>query len=283
MALPFIIRAMGVPAEDYSDFLSKELYNYPSILILINILHSVFAFLLPAVVFVYLADPEPWAYLGLTKPVDSRQLSIVVGLGIVIIPVVGLLANWIKEIDLGGYSQQLDEQRSKMLQQYLSSGSIGKMLLNVFFIGLVPAVCEELFFRGVIQRFAHTWLKKWWLSVVVSALVFAFWHFSISEFIPIFIAGFLIGWVYYLTSNLWLSILLHFLNNGLQVVLAYAEARSAGVGNNIDGFSWVSVLVFGASLLVLIFFVYLLEKYKSPLPQSWSVVFKERETVSQPE
>ncbi len=267
LLMPFLLTRAGISMENYAN----ELFNHPNLVLTLNMLNSVFTFLLPAAVFVYLADPKPLQYLGLEKPQQGRLVALVTGMALVLIPVAGILGGWIKDLNLGNFSADLDEQRMKMLEQYIGSGSIATMLLNVVLIGLVPAICEEVFFRGVVQRFAHTWLKKWWLSVGVSALIFAFAHASISEFIPITIAGFVLGWVYYRTGNLWLAILLHFLHNGLQVVLAYVSSGSG----ELDSASWISVLVFSIAALILLVCLQQLQKTNRPLPSGWSVVYKE--------
>lgn len=272
MALPtFLQSVMGIGFNDFTTFFEKDIYQYPALLLGINAVGAVFTFLLPAAVFAYLADPAPVSYLGLEKPKKTNQVFLVIGLGLAMIPVISVLGGWIKELNLGNYSNKLDEQRNKMIQTYLGSGSVLKMLTNVFFIALIPAICEEVFFRGIVQRFAHTWLKKWWLSIGLSALIFAAFHASISELVPILLAGILLGWVYYITSSLWLSILLHLVNNGVQVLIAYIAAGSPQL-ESFDKQTGNVIGVFSAGLVLTIFLLIRLVKVKTPLPDDWSVV-----------
>lgn len=274
-ALPTVVKLVsGIQFADFNKFFAEEIYKYPSLLIGLNATGAIFMFLLPAIIFAYLADPEPRAYLGLVKPNKPVQIVLIILLSLALIPVITIIGSWIKQLNLGDYSNKLDEQRNKVIQSYLISGSVTKMLTNVFFIALIPAVCEELFFRGVVQRFAHTWFKKWWISIGISGLVFAAFHASISEFVPILMAGLILGWVYYITGSLWLSILLHLLNNGLQVVLAYFASGSQDF-ENFDKQAISLLSTFAIALVAMIVLIIRLIKNKTPLPNNWTVVHTE--------
>jgi len=240
------------------------MYNYPTAILIVNALQPLIIFLLPAIIFACLVSQKPASYLGLKKPNKPIHVIYVLLLSLLMIPFIVTIGAWIKELNLGKLADNLDEQRNKMLNTYLTSGSVSKMLFNVFLIAFVPAVCEEIFFRGIIQRFAHTFFKRWWLSIGISAFIFTLFHGSITQFVPIMIAGIILGWVYYITSSLWLCILLHFLNNGLQVIVSYFA------GEALEKISIPSfVIAFVVLGMCCIFF--LLKKSKTPLPNNWRV------------
>src|SRR5690606_7002092 len=96
---------------------------------------------------------------------------------------------------------------------------------RLFIMALLPAVCEEIFFRGVLQRLIFTATKgrNMLLAISFTALLFASLHGSLYNMLPIAAAGIILGWVYYKTGNIWYNIVLHFLINGIQIVITYFQ------------------------------------------------------------
>jgi membrane protease YdiL (CAAX protease family) len=93
-------------------------------------------------------------------------------------------------------------------------------------MALLPAVGEELFFRGALQKTLLRWNKKPWLSILLSSVIFALLHGTFFKILPIFVLGIMLGTVYYVTRNLWYNIIIHFLNNALAVTAVYFADRS---------------------------------------------------------
>ena len=89
--------------------------------------------------------------------------------------------------------------------------SIGDYLIYVAFVCVLPAVCEEILFRGLI----FTGLKK--ISTVVgvfgSAFLFMIMHGSPDQTVHQFILGIVLALAFLVANNLWVPILMHFFNN----------------------------------------------------------------------
>lgn len=275
----YISWSSGVPVKDLAAFLEKDFYQNPNLIFVSNALFALTTFLLPAAVYAYLADPRPVQYLGVRAPGRAMQVVWVVVLAISLIFVISPLGQWIKALNLGSASKALDERRELFIMSYLRQGDALTVLRSLLLIALVPAICEELLFRGVLMKFVYTFSQKWWLAIGASALVFAGFHASISEFLPIFLAGIVLGLVYYYTSSLLMNILLHFLFNGIQVV--------AGMSSNPDMEKQLDapgtlIGMFCAATVIVLFCIYRLRKTATPLPDSWSVVVP-RETAEAPE
>jgi membrane protease YdiL (CAAX protease family) len=270
---PLYIRyATGIGADQLQSFFKKDMFNYPNVIFVSNALFQIFTFLLPAIVYAYLADPQPVKYLGGTAPGRKVQpfwvVILVVGLILLLLP----LDTWFKKIDLGAAARALDEQREKMILAYLKSGNTWTVLRSVFLLAVIPATCEEVFFRGMLMKFAHTIFKKWWLSILIPSLIFAAFHNTISGFVPIFLAGAILGSVYYLTSSIWMSILLHVLFNGLGIISNMFTnpqmEKSLEQPGTLLGIFGVGIVVVGVCL-------FMLNKNRTPLPTNWSVVIPE--------
>ncbi len=78
-------------------------------------------------------------------------------------------------------------------------------------VGLIPAICEEFFFRGVIlSEYRSYGLAK---AVFISALFFAFCHFSFQGFIIYFTAGLMLAFLTAVCRSVFPAMILHFANN----------------------------------------------------------------------
>lgn len=123
-----------------------------------------------------------------------------------------LLMYWVQIFPL---SKQFEES----YKQILYTGLTG-LLLNVIFYAVVPAVCEEFFFRGclLIALKKHTSEP---VALFVSSFLFAMVHFNLVYLPFYFLLGFGMGWLFLRTGNLWLAVLAHMTNNALSLVMFY--------------------------------------------------------------
>lgn len=275
-AFVYIKSVTGLGGSKLQDFITIGIYKQTHILFIAQFLFQTISFLLPAFIYAYLADPSPRAYLGITAPKKTAQYWAIAIIAIGMVFVIGIVGNWFKNVDLGSTSRELDKQREAFIQAYLSSGGVWTVLRSIFLMAIVPAFCEEFFFRGVLMKFGQSIFRRWWISIGFSALVFAGFHTSISEFVPIFLAGILLGLVYYWTSSIWLNILLHFLFNTMNVLLAVYQ--NASLEKSMEQPA-VSLTIFGIALVPLAAGIYFLYRKRTPLPDSWSVVAPSDKTI----
>jgi membrane protease YdiL (CAAX protease family) len=114
-----------------------------------------------------------------------------------------------------------EEALAKLTKQATSFRSLSDMLLGVFVIGLLPAIGEELVFRGMIQR--EFWRAKVniHVSIWMTAAIFSAIHLQFFGFFPRLLLGALFGYLYYWSGNLLIPIFSHFINNAFIVVMVY--------------------------------------------------------------
>jgi membrane protease YdiL (CAAX protease family) len=112
-----------------------------------------------------------------------------------------------------------------MLKALLRMDNLGELLANLTVIALLPAIGEEIVFRGVVQQQLMRRIANPWVALAVSSAIFSFFHFQFEGFLPRLILGFLLGWLYWKTQNFWVPVLAHFFNNGLQVVGQYLYGK----------------------------------------------------------
>ncbi len=123
-------------------------------------------------------------------------------------------------------------------------GGVGDVLsrgmpVAVATIGLVPAVCEELMFRGFLQRGMEAFGAR--RAVVLSGLMFGLFHFDFQRLAAQMLLGLVIAYVVYRSGSLLNGMLLHFLHNAGSVLLTGLAAPMAARGGvAAAGFVWLA-------------------------------------------
>lgn len=226
-------------------------------------------FLLPAMLFSYVMTPRPRQFLGLRKPGKPIHWILVVLLFTSAMPLFLALADLFKGVDLGPTAKAMDEQTNNMLAAFLKMNSPIDFLKVFTCLAILPAIGEEMTFRGILMRFAAKRTKNMAFPIIISAAMFAAMHGNISGLPSIFLAGVLLAVIYYLTGSLWCSMLGHLINNGLQIIIVYfskdnTTAKAAMDNNSLPAYiTFISAFVFGVSLWLLI-------KNRTPLPKNWT-------------
>ena len=104
---------------------------------------------------------------------------------------------------------------SAALEQMTGGPFWSSFLLTAIF----APIFEEWLCRGMVLRGLLTKMKPG-LAIVISALFFAVIHMNPWQALNAFIIGVVMGYVYYKTGSLWLTMLIHFVNNGFAVICA---------------------------------------------------------------
>ncbi len=104
--------------------------------------------------------------------------------------------------------------------------SPGKYLISLISLAVIPAICEELIFRGVIVNGLKS--KGTTFAIILSSIMFSMFHFSASQLIYPFCFGLILSIVYLRTQNIIFPIILHFTNNALSLSIQYF-GNSSGV------------------------------------------------------
>lgn len=137
------------------------------------------------------------------------------------IPLVGYSAYYNQLIPLPEWMIQNEDRVKQFIEKLLSFNSFSDLIMSFTVIAIIPAIAEEWVFRGIIQNYLIRWLRNPWIGLVLSAVIFSGIHMQFEGFIPRFILGFSLGFVYLIGKSLWYPILLHLINNGSQVLMAY--------------------------------------------------------------
>ena len=196
-------------------------------------LSSIFMFVVPPVVYYYVTRMKHQMHdLGFRKPAHPWWLLLLgIALMFISLPVTNQLTRWNEAMSFGGvfekleeYLKMLEETAAATTEKMLNVDTIGGLLLNLLVIALIPAVGEELTFRGVLQQGLCRKMNPH-AAIILSAAIFSFIHFQFYGFLPRMFLGILLGYMFYITGSIWTSIAMHFVNNGTAVVVYYLNHR----------------------------------------------------------
>lgn len=193
---------------------------------------STLMFVAPPLILYAFTRTQPMREIGFRKPNNAWMLLIGVALMFVSLPLTNQLTTWNENMKLGpafdwleALLQMMEETAGDITERMLQVDTIGGMLVNLLVVALIPAVGEELTFRGVLQQALHRGCKNAHVAVWLSAFIFSFIHFQFYGFLPRMFLGLILGYLFYYSSSLWTSILMHLVNNGTAVVVAYLDYK----------------------------------------------------------
>ncbi len=159
-----------------------------------------------------------------------------------------------------------DAEGIEMMMRLLAQNTGSDFIFNLLLIAVLPAIAEEFFFRGYLQRVLQ---GKWniHLAVWITAAVFSLFHLQYSGFLPRLILGAALGYVFVWSKSLWPSIILHFINNAAAVVAVFyfgADMMSQDPAELAGDTSFFSSAFFSVVLTVFLLFAF----YKSGMKLS---------------
>lgn len=184
---------------------------------------------LSSLLYLYLFQENTREYLKIKNLNSFRIVLLVVLLVFAVQPLVGFLGAINHSItfpeSLASVEQafkNMEEMAASMIARMLSDKSLLGILINLFIIAVMAAVIEEVFFRGCLQQIILKIVKNKHVAIWTTAIIFSVIHMQFYGFLPRVLLGALLGYLFVWTSNLWIPIIAHFVNNFTAVVLQIA-------------------------------------------------------------
>ena len=159
------------------------------------------------------------------------------------------LEQWMKELEM---------RATSLTESFITYTTIAGFLANLLILAILPALGEELIFRGILQPGLTSILRNRHLAIVVTALLFSAMHMQFYGFLPRFLLGLLFGYFFLWTKNIWTAIWAHFLNNATAVIMAFLADRKI-TSIDYEKFGQTSgtfVVIASAFSLLLVFLLY---------------------------
>ena len=172
------------------------------------------------------------------------------------------------------FLHQLQKQTEDLSNAMMSFKDVGHLVLVSLVVGLIPAMGEELFFRGLLLGDLLKSKISPLIAIPVTGLVFAISHFEYDNVLAIWALGSFLGYLYYVSGSLWLPIAAHFTNNFMAVLLKYLY----NLGMISDDLANAKTPIYATLISMAVFglFIFLFNKWKNPatfveLPETESI------------
>jgi membrane protease YdiL (CAAX protease family) len=195
---------------------------------LMQIFSSTGMFIAAPISFAFINQQKPKSYFNFDKPLSQNLVFLVILILLFSNPVFDLLIkinqnipfpDFLKTIE--DWMKQKENEMGQLTKQLLVMKTYGDLSINLLMIAVIPAIGEELFFRGGMQNIFKIWFKNHHLAIWITAILFSAIHLQFFGFFPRLFLGALFGYMLVYGKSIWLPILGHFLNNASAVVYAY--------------------------------------------------------------
>lgn len=248
MVLPFflssmltsLLRTLGLSAQDTASLLTD-----PMFLMVTQTLISILMFILPMWVILYSEHLKLTQIISFKKPKKEFFLPIIlmcIGITAFANIITNVLTGLFNAVGIPVSPPDIDTPKGVL-------GFIATFLA----IAVTPALVEEFALRGVVQGSLKRYGKGF--AITVSAIIFGMMHGNLSQLPFAFILGIAIGFAVIKTDSIWTGVIIHFINNGVSVILDAIMTKT----ENTQIIGFVNSLYFAFCILAFFVGLYLLK------------------------
>jgi membrane protease YdiL (CAAX protease family) len=197
---------------------------------------SIGAFIIPAWFFPKALQQYPQSFLRVNAGFGIRDLGLGLGLMIISSPLISWLIYVNQNVHLPESMSALESRlkaaedaAAQLTDAFTRTDSVGGLLVNIFVVALVPAICEELLFRGALLQFVRICFKNKHAAVWSSAIIFSAFHMQFFGFLPRLTLGVFLGYMFVYSRSIWVPVIAHFYNNLLALFASYFKWNEGAV------------------------------------------------------
>jgi membrane protease YdiL (CAAX protease family) len=166
-----------------------------------------------------------------------------------------MLPDWLTGVEQ--WMREKEDHADNLLKLIMSPVTFSGMLMNIIIIAAIPAISEELIFRGVFQRIFQNLFRSGHFAVWFVSFMFSAIHLQFYGFLPRLILGVIFGYLFLWSRNLWLPVIAHFINNAIPTAGAYLRGwdtlNQSSVPVSWKQIVWV-IISLGIVIIVLLWF-----------------------------
>ena len=220
-------------------------------------------FIIPGVILIYKLKPDDGTLYGLRTP-SLTEAALVIILAGCLLPLTGFtgelnsaihLPEWLSGLEK--WMREKENMAERLIKTVLNPDTTGSFSVNFIMIAVLPAIGEELIFRGVLQKILTRLFNSGHLAILITSIVFSALHLQFYGFLPRFILGLVFGYLYFWSGTLWLPVIAHFANNAVSVILVYLQNGDiASIHDEISFWKQISLLMLPliTGIMIMIYF-----------------------------
>lgn len=220
----------------------------------------------------------PWFYL---KNFEKRSVTIffkddvnwpvtIVALMIVTVTfaiAISPIIDWNANVDFpewasgfGEWAKQTEKSAADLIKSITDNMTTAGFVLAFVVVAIIPGIGEELFFRGLIQNEFQRALKNHHAAIWITAIIFSAFHMQFMGFVPRVLLGAMMGYLYVWSGNLWVPVITHFFNNGIQLVGLYLYQKGV-ITFDVESTETAPLPAVGVGIVVTVFLLVFLKNY----------------------
>ena len=238
-----------------------------------QITQSIALFIIPPLLFAIITQNNPLSWLKILTP-NRRNVILAILIVLIAQPLVSYLGYLNSNIHFPEYLSNLEdwittkeEEAMKLTEIFLLTSDWFLIVLNVTIIAVIPAIGEELLFRGALQKLITAITNNYHISILITAFLFSAMHMQFFGFFPRFFLGVIFGYLIVYGKSIWLPITAHFINNFSAFILynisiskdSASDKNPLSVSDSHPNFIWVTLSAVG----IIIIIAYLKKKHEA--------------------
>lgn len=206
-------------------------------------IQSICLFLVPALVFIFFCEKGYRVYLFSNGNVNISFWMLALLLIVFIQPFISSVGYYNQQLTLPDSLSAIEdwmrrnEVSAEKSMNFLFADKSGLgLLFNIIILAVFAGVGEELFFRGCLQQIIGKIVLNKHIAVWITAFIFSALHFQFYGFVPRFLLGALLGYLFIWSGNLFIPVLIHIVHNAITVIFTYFywDTRIYEQFNNLD-------------------------------------------------
>jgi membrane protease YdiL (CAAX protease family) len=225
---------------------------------IIQIAGTTLPILAAPVFFDFVIVKEPAEYIKPGINFNWALLLLVFAIMFISSPLIEILSNINQKMVLPPFLKWMrdsEDNAQKLTNIMLQMKTVWSMLFNLFLVGFLTAVAEEVMFRGCLQTIFTRWTKNTHAAIWITAILFSAFHMEFFGFLPRMLLGALFGYFVAWSGSIWPAIWAHFINNGTAVVVTYLYQHKK-IGFNPDDQHVFNNAGYIFSLLIVLFLLH---------------------------
>lgn len=212
---------------------------------------------------------KPFYFLGLrtgTRPMTLFNIVVCFALGLPFLNEIVWLNSQMHFPDafagIENWMRSLEDTAGKQVDVLLGVKSVGGLLVNILIVGVLTGFCEEIFFRGTLQRCLYASGAGKHVAIWAAAFIFSLLHFQFFGFVPRLLLGAFFGYLFVWTGSIYACAFAHALFNSITVVTVWLMNRGVKAdivedfGVQESGFPWIACI----SLALLLVYIIVLKR-----------------------
>ncbi len=254
---------------DVISLLSTPDFSNPSVvnaMKAIQIMNMAGGLLFPAIVYLWLCTPDTNSYAIFKKHESVLPILLSAILIVLAQPLIGLANEFNSYLTLPeglssieNWMKKGEERGAILTEAFLATTSLSGLAVNIFMIAILPAFAEEILFRGVLANLFRSMTQNVHLAVFLSSFIFAAIHLQFYGFLPRFLLGMALGYLFFWSGSLWLPIVAHFANNFLSVIIEFlyrkeiilTDAENFGTNNTM-----IIIIISVITVTAILYYIY---------------------------